>query len=222
VAKTRVAPIGGERFQLLLIAVLALVPFALLAVWARLGSQAVWEQGLLAALLAPSGVLGTISETVNTAGNLPLWALVIVVAAVAMFVLRGLRAAALVLLTFLSDLAAFLVKVIVERARPDTAAVEQFFGADNFSFPSGHTVRAAALIAVVIWLMAPSRTRVPLALLGGLISGLVMGYARVSLGVHWPTDTIGGTLLGLAWFALTTVLVWRVAKPPPELDRPQG
>src|SRR5215210_2353969 len=61
VAKSPVAPTSGERFQLLLTAVVALVPFALLAVWAHVGSQAIWEQGLLTALLAPSGLTGMIS-----------------------------------------------------------------------------------------------------------------------------------------------------------------
>jgi undecaprenyl-diphosphatase len=61
---------------------------------------------------------------------------------------------------------------------------------------------------VVFWLLAPAGWRLRLAVIGGLIAGTVMGYARVSLGVHWPTDTLGGTLLGLGWFAVTAALVW--------------
>lgn len=203
---------AGERRGLALLALLALVPFALLAIWARLASPAPWETGLLAALAWEPGMGGEIVRAINTLGNLPIWAIVVAVAAAALGAVRGVSTALLVALSFASDLAAFGVKVLVDRRRPETAAVEQFFGSNTFSYPSGHTVRAAALLALVIWLIAPVRWRLPLAAIGGLSAGLIMGYARVSLGVHWPTDTLGGTLLGIAWFAATAALFWpRVA-----------
>ena len=211
-------PTRGELRLLLLVAALTLGPFIGLAVWASQGAQAVWEQGLLNQLLSPAGLPGTLSNIVNAIGNLPVWAVIIAISALALYDRRGVKAGALVALSFASDLAAFVVKILVERDRPDTAAVQQFFGADNFSFPSGHTVRATALVAAVIWLLAPASIRVPLAVIGGAIAGLVMGYARVSLGVHWPTDVIGGTLLGISWFALTTVLVFGRPEPGHEVD----
>jgi len=203
----------SERRQLLLIATLAITPFILLAIWARLASPAPWEPGVMIALASQPGILGDISGAINTIGNLPLWAVVVALSAIALGVLRGVWAGVLVALSFCSDLAAFAVKLLVERDRPETAAVEQIFGFDSFSFPSGHTVRASALVAVVIWLLAPAKWRVRLALIGGLIAGTVMGYARVSLGVHWPTDTIGGVLLGLSWSSLTIVIVIFVISP---------
>jgi hypothetical protein len=36
---------------------------------------------------------------------------------------------------------------------------------------------------------------------------LGMAYARISLGVHFPTDTLGGLVLGLGWFAATAALI---------------
>lgn len=186
---------------------MTLVPFALLAIWARSASPAPWELGLLDAVAVGPGFSGDIVHATNALGNLPVWAIVVAVAAAFAAVIRGVYAALLVALSFASDLAAFAVKMLVERDRPDTPAVEQFFG-DSSSFPSGHTVRAAALVAVVIWLIAPAKWRVPLAVTGGVIAGAVMGYARISLGVHWPTDAVGGTLVGIAWFALTAWLFW--------------
>jgi len=202
-----------ERRGLLLLALLTLVPFVLLAIWARFASPAAWEPGVLLALALEPGLGGDASRAINTLGNLPVWAIVVAVAALVFGVLRGAAAALLVALSFASDLAAFVVKIFVERDRPATAAVEQFFGFDSFSYPSGHTVRAAALVTVVVWLIAPLRWRLPVALIGGVSAGLVMGYARVSLGVHWPTDTLGGTLLGLGWFALTAALLWPLTVP---------
>lgn len=216
------APSRAELRHLLVVAALTVVPFVGLATWARLGEQPVWEQGLLNTLLSPAGLPGTFSMVVNAIGNLPIWVWIVAVTSLLMLYRRGLHAGALVALSVASDLAAFAAKLVVESDRPDTAAAEQLFGADSFSFPSGHTVRLAAFIAVVFWLLAPSRMRVPLAVIAGLVAGALMGYARVSLGVHWPTDTVGGTLLGICWFALTTVAVFVNVKPRQKVDGAPG
>jgi undecaprenyl-diphosphatase len=146
---------------------------------------------------------------VNTLGNLPIWT--VLVAAIALLVgwLRGALLGIVVALTLAADAAAFALKLLTERARPETLATEHYFGLDAFAFPSGHVVRAVALVAVLVWLLAPPGRRLGLALFAGLVAGLVMGFARVSLGVHWPTDAIGGLLLGVGWLALTALAVDR-------------
>jgi undecaprenyl-diphosphatase len=185
------------------LAVLTLLPFLALAIWASFGSQALWEQGVVDSIALKAGLFGDVFRAINTLGNLPYWSVLVAIVAVAIWLVRGVRAALLVGLSLASDLAAFAVKVVVERQRPDTAATEHFFGPDSFSFPSGHVVRAVALLAALAWVLAPPALRVRLALAAGVIAGVVMGYARVALGVHWPTDAIGGALLGTAWFAVT-------------------
>lgn len=64
------------------------------------------------------------------------------------------------------------------------------------SFPSGHTATSFAL-AVLVFLYWPGRRR---QLVGtvGLILALAVGFSRIYRGVHWPTDVIGGALIGTA------------------------
>jgi len=167
-----------------------------------------WELELLLTLQVPdSGPLPVLAEVLNSLGSLLVWAVLVAVCSLVALALRRPWAALFIALSLASDLVAGLVKLVVERGRPEGAVVDVLFGTDSFSFPSGHVVRATALVAVLAWLLAPPRFRLPLALGLAFAAGLVMGYARVALGVHWPTDVLGGLSLGLAWFAFTAWLV---------------
>lgn len=70
---------------------------------------------------------------------------------------------------------------------------------DDPAFPSGHVSRAAAFAAVLSF--HRRRLSAPLGLLV-----LAEAISRIYVGAHWPTDTIGGALLGLAIGAA----VWRL------------
>ena len=97
-----------------------------------------------------------------------------------------------------------LVKIGVERVRPDAPPFSVFTGP---SFPSGHATAAAAVwaaVALVLGSGAPSRGR---AVLAGAAAGIAVMVAcsRVFLGAHWTSDVIGGLLLGWIWFGLVAV-----------------
>jgi membrane-associated phospholipid phosphatase len=197
----------SERRWLLAISPVAFVAFAILAYWAYSTAAAIWEQQLVDALALGEGLPSDLVRTLNTAGNLYNWAVLVAIAAVAVGVLRGIRAGVLVGASFFVDFVATLAKSLVERGRPDTIEAHLLYGIDSYGFPSGHTARAAALVGALVWVFVPARWRLPAAITGAVIGGLVMGYARVALGVHFPSDTLGGLLLGLAWFALTAALI---------------
>jgi membrane-associated phospholipid phosphatase len=76
----------------------------------------------------------------------------------------------------------------------------------SFSFPSGHALGSivgvgALLLAGLPWLSRAWR-RPTIAV--GIAIVLLVGYARVGLGVHYVSDVVGGWILGAAWLAAMT------------------
>jgi undecaprenyl-diphosphatase len=87
------------------------------------------------------------------------------------------------------------LKIIVHRHPP--AMVTAIVHPAHFTFPSGHTMNSATLTATLIVLLWPTRWRW-LSIGGGLAYALFVGLSRMYLGVHYPTDVLGGWLLSLA------------------------
>ena len=99
-----------------------------------------------------------------------------------------------------------LVKHLVDRPRPSPQLVEVEHSISNPSFPAGHVLNFTAFAGFLCCLaylrMRPSWRRSTLiALLGAMIA--LMGVARVESGEHWPSDVLGGYLLGALWLAVT-------------------
>jgi undecaprenyl-diphosphatase len=101
------------------------------------------------------------------------------------------------------------------RARPFIAhSVTQLIAhAPDSSFPSDHTTFAFTLIIALSPVLG--RTRWFWVALGALI-----GLARVFVGVHYPSDVLGGAALGVIWGALALVIAPLLARIElPVLDR---
>jgi len=96
---------------------------------------------------------------------------------------------------------AFLAKLVVQRARPVVS--DPVSHAPGYSFPSGHAFNAAfalLMLLILTWPILRERSR---ALRLGLVAGaslvvVVTCLDRVFLGVHFPSDVVGGVILALA------------------------
>lgn len=95
------------------------------------------------------------------------------------------------------------LKLVFRRARPDL--FDPLTRAIGFSFPSGHSTLSAVFYGAVAGLAAAScrsRRCAARALFLGFFATVLIGLSRIALGVHWPTDVLGGWSLGFGWLAL--------------------
>jgi len=92
-------------------------------------------------------------------------------------------------------------KYWIERARPDLEP--HLVIVKTSSFPSGHATSSMIFyLTVALVLSAGTRWR-PLAAAGAITLSFLIGTSRVMLGVHWPSDVIGGWAFGMLWVLLT-------------------
>ena len=85
--------------------------------------------------------------------------------------------------------------------------------AGGYSFPSGHTQQSTSLFTT---LMAEFKKK--WLYLVGVLAILLVGFSRMYLGVHWPTDVIGGLVIGIIWTIIAIRLFdWSKDKGKPVL-----
>ncbi|NJL46672.1 MAG: phosphatase PAP2 family protein [Leptolyngbyaceae cyanobacterium SM2_5_2] len=79
----------------------------------------------------------------------------------------------------------------------------------GFSFPSGHATYSMAFVLALVLLAADNPKRPWIVALGSLFVGFI-GFSRVYLGVHFPSDILGGWLLATAWAVGLYQLMFRL------------
>ena len=97
-----------------------------------------------------------------------------------------------------------LIKNLVQRPRPFVKFTDLQIiipTPSEFSFPSGHTASSFAA-ASVFYRHLPKKLGIPSVILAGLI-----GFSRLYVGVHYPTDVIAGVLMGILLSYMAEFLV---------------
>ncbi len=145
-----------------------------------------WQNGIFLAL--------------DTVAAFPWWMAVAVAAAAWIAWRRSVVDGALVLVTYgTAEAAELVLKLLVGRPRPAPDLADLVATA---SFPSGHVVRATAVVGVLYVLLVvragARRAAVVTLAIAAVVALAALGLARVASGEHWPTDVLGGYLLGAA------------------------
>ena len=128
---------------------------------------------------------------------------------------RRWEAGVLVLALLVLRLVQPLLKDIVDRERPSEALVDRRAGFSSESFPSGHMMSAVVLCGTLIGFASilPLGGRTRRALIAALATVVLLnGLSSVNMGVHWPSDILGGLLWGLA---IVLPAAWTLRRPMP-------
>lgn len=100
-------------------------------------------------------------------------------------------------------------KAITARARPEPRL--HLVDVTSASFPSAHAANSAATL-LCLALLVPRRTR-PVAVGVALALAFAIGLSRLVLGVHWPSDVVGGWAFGAFWALACLTLARRRFSP---------
>lgn len=108
-----------------------------------------------------------------------------------------------------------LLKLTFERDRP--SLWEHIVTETSYSFPSGHAMLSSAIAFSLVAILWHTKWRWPAIVLGGLYM-ITIGFTRLYLGVHYPTDIFAGWLVSFAWVILVGAVLGAV-RPRYLLDK---
>jgi len=206
------ALIARIEFSLLLAGLIAagcLWGFVEMAEVARDGVPHAFDTDILLALREP-GHLGTpvgphwlngAMRDITSLGSTSILTLV-TVSVVAYFLVRRQPRTALFMLAAVAggQVLGTLLKLGVERPRPEL--VPHLMNETSYSFPSGHAMMSAVTFLTLGSLAARAlkdrAARIYVLCLAVAVT-LLVGASRIYLGVHWPSDVLGGWFAGFAW-----------------------
>ncbi|OLP17063.1 hypothetical protein BST81_17030 [Leptolyngbya sp. 'hensonii'] len=175
------------------------------AVWQYQGGFP-WDGPLLLALHSTTqSQLDTLALILTRLGSVwTLWPLALGLALL-LLGLRRWRSLAYLLVALSGNMAINRIgKAFWHRVRPHLW--ESMTPETDYAFPSGHAMTSMAIVAILAVLLWPSRWRWPILLIG-TVYVITIGWTRLYLGVHFPSDILAGWMAALAWSIGTSLMI---------------
>jgi undecaprenyl-diphosphatase len=170
--------------------------------------------------VGPTWLKGTVLN-LSALGSVAVVTLIVALAAIFLvLVKRRWEAVLLVACSVGATITLVVLKILFGRERP--TVVSALAKEVDLSFPSGHSLIASAIYPTLGLILARTLTDrhlkvFVLAAAAGLT--LMIGFTRVYIGVHYPTDVLGGWMLGLSWAILCALISHRL-RPQDSLSQP--
>lgn len=114
---------------------------------------------------------------------------------------------------FGSAAAGFILKELVARPRPD-APIYAYIESNPYSFPSVHSIFAVAFYAFLLWLIWDYLSQMwrKAATIIAAVLILAIGFGRLYLGVHYPSDVAAGYFVGALFVILGAAVTKKLKK----------
>lgn len=214
--------IDGRSLLIFLLVVAIAAAFTALASVASAGGTLVIDRLLIAGLRDPvdsSLPMGprwfhSLMLSMTAWGNVASLTVLTAIAAGYLLVTRKTATAAFLVGAVVGGaLLSSLLKATFNRARPDV--VVHLVEVHTTSFPSGHATNSAIVFLTLGALLSRVHTqqRVRIYILSvAILLTLTIGFSRVYLGVHWPSDVVAGWMVGSVWATLCWMLARRLQR----------
>lgn len=206
--------ISDQKFRrkLLIAGLISIIPFVSIILFSFLGWEEVTKIDYQVSQYfyqLHSPMLNTIMTAITHVGDLLIQTTVTVLIVVILFILKKWRTAIWYGLTVLigAGILNGVIKELYGRTRP--SQIQPLVEIGGYSFPSGHSMGSVIVYGGLLFLILRRLRSTQLKLFVGLLVFLMVlgiGISRIYLGVHFPTDVIGGFSLGFAWLCFSISL----------------
>lgn len=158
-----------------------------------------------------SAVLTNIMKLFTFIGSGSVIAVIVIIALILFYAILRHRSELVLLIGVVvgSALLNVVLKIIFHRARP---TINRLIEVSGYSFPSGHSMAAFTLYGILsflLWKHISSYQGRTLLIIVSVLMIAMIGISRIYLGVHYPSDVLGGFLVSGIWLILS---IWTFQK----------